>query len=506
MLDANDPDLVLGVVGTGTMGRGIAQIAAAAGIEVRLMDAQPGAALEARDAVAATFGMLAAKGRMAPEAASAAAVRLRPVTAAEELAGSDVVVEAIVEDLRAKQQLFAQLEPIVAANCLLATNTSSLSVTAIASACRSPGRVAGLHFFNPVPLMKVVEVIGGALTEPWVGDALAGLAERMGHRAVRAADTPGFIVNHAGRGFGGEALRILQEGVATFDEIDRILREAAGFRMGPFELLDLTGLDVSHPVMESVYRGFYEEPRFRPSYQLRQRLEAGLLGRKTGRGFYVYADGKAERTPAPELARGEIKPVWASSKEAAWRADLVALITAAGWTLDNAAKPGAASLCLVTPLGDDVTTAALAEGLDPARTLGVDMLFGPGCRRSFMVSPATAAGFAASAAALLTADGTAVSRLRDSPGFVAQRVVATIVNIAAEMAQSQIAAPADIDDAVRLGLGYPLGPLGWGDALGPARILRILEAMLRQTGDPRYRPSLWLSRRARLGLSLRLED
>nr|MBA3520590.1 3-hydroxyacyl-CoA dehydrogenase [Hyphomicrobiales bacterium] len=158
------------------------------------------------------------------------------------------------------------------------------------------------------------------------------------------------------------------------------------------------------------------------------------------------------------------------------------------------------------PLGDDVTTAALAEGLDPARTIGVDMLFGLERRRSLMVSPATDAGSAASAAALLSADGTAVSRLKDSPGFVAQRVVAAIVNIAAEMAQSRIAAPADIDDAVRLGLGYPLGPLGWGDALGASNILRILEAMLRQTGDPRYRPSLWLTRRARLGLSLRLED
>ncbi|MDQ3560651.1 MAG: 3-hydroxyacyl-CoA dehydrogenase, partial [Pseudomonadota bacterium] len=428
MLDPNDPELVIGVVGTGTMGRGIAQIAAAAGIEVRLLDVQPGAGLAAREAVAATFDMLAAKGRMTPEAASAAAGRLRPVAVAEELAGSDIVVEAIVEDLGAKQELFAELEGVVADDCLLATNTSSLSVTAIAAACRAPGRVAGLHFFNPVPLMKVVEVIDGALTEAWVAAALAGLAERMGHRPVRAADTPGFIVNHAGRGFGGEALRILQEGVTTFDEIDRILREAAGFRMGPFELLDLTGLDVSHPVMESVYRGFYEEPRFRPSYLLRQRLEAGLLGRKSGRGFYAYKDGKQEKTPAPELLRGEMRPVWVSAKETAWRAALTVLVAAAGWPLDDGEKPGADSLCLVTPLGHDITTAALAEGLDPARTIGVDMLFGLDRRRSLMVSPATEAGFAASAAALLAADGAAVSRLRDSPGFVAQRVVAAIVN------------------------------------------------------------------------------
>src|SRR5689334_12506478 len=270
MIDIDSADLTLGIVGTGAMGRGIAQIAAQAGIAVRLLDSRAGAAAQAKDELGRTFEMLAGKGRMTADAARQAGERLQVIDATENLAGCHIIIEAIVEDLGVKKQLFAALEPIVGDDCLIASNTSSLSITAIATACKHPGRVGGFHFFNPVPLMKVVEVIDGVLTEKWVGDALTKLARRMGHQPVRATDTPGFIVNHAGRGFGTEALRILQEAVAPVETIDRILREAAGFRMGPFELMDLTGVDVSHPVMESVYEQFYQEPRFRPSYLLRQ--------------------------------------------------------------------------------------------------------------------------------------------------------------------------------------------------------------------------------------------
>lgn len=506
MLDAERSDLTLGVVGTGTMGRGIAQIAAAAGLRVRLLDAREDAAAQARDAVRATFGTLAGKGRMTARAAAEAAARLEPVPDAAALAGCHVVVEAIVEDLEAKRALFARLEQEVGDACLLATNTSSLSVTSIAAACRRPGRVGGFHFFNPVPLMKVVEVIDGTLTDPWVGEVLAGLARRMGHRAVRAADTPGFIINHAGRGYGTEALRILQDGIASFDEIDRILREAAGFRMGPFELLDLTGVDLSLPVMESIYDQFYQEPRLRPSHLLRRRLDAGLFGRKTGRGFYRYDGGRAEPVPAPEpppgLPAGDRRPVWIAAAEPAWARALAAVAARAGWPVDDAGVPGDGSLCLVAPLGRDTTTEALSRGLDPVRTCAVDLLFGLGGRRTVMTSPATGRDALASACALLAHGGHRVSVIRDSPGFVSQRVVAAVVNVACEIAQQRIAAPGDLDGAVMLGLGYPKGPLAWGDSLGPTRVLAVLEALLDATGDPRYRPSLWLSRRARLGLSL----
>ena len=502
MIDIQRPDLTIGIVGAGVMGRGIAQIAAAAGIEVRLLDSRAGAAEQARSEVARTFEMLSGKGRMSADAAREAAGRLQPITDEKGLAGCHIVIEAIVENLAAKQALFTTLEGIVGDDCLIATNTSSLSVTAIAASCKRPGRIGGFHFFNPVPLMKVVEVIDGVMTEGWVGEALTALARRVGHKPVRAADTPGFLVNHAGRGFGTEALRILQEGVAPFDEIDRILREAAGFRMGPFELLDLTGVDVSHPVMESIYEQFYQEPRFRPSYLLRQRYVAGLFGRKVGRGFYTYRDGKQDPVPPRAVPEGHKIPVWIDAAEVAWRRELVQVVENAGWPLDASERPGEDALCLIAPLGDDATTSAMARGLDARRTVAVDMLFGLARRRSLMTTPITAPEIVASAHTLLAADGTPVSRLHDSPGFVAQRVVATIVNIGCDIAQQRIATPEDIDDAVTLGLGYPRGPLAMGDALGPMRVLQILQSLLAFTGDPRYRPSPWLIRRARLGVSL----
>lgn len=255
----------MGLVGTGVMGAGIAQIAAQAGVEVRLYDAREGAAVTARDNLASTLGKLVAKEKITQASADAAVALLKPVTAIEELAACDMVVEAIVENLDAKRGLLTQLEGIVDAECILATNTSSLSVSAIATACQHPQRVAGFHFFNPVPLMRVVEVIDGIATDPAVSDALLDLARRMGHTGVRAKDTPGFIVNHAGRAYGTEALKILGEGVAPQGDVDRILREGAGFRMGPLELFDLTALDVSHPVMESIYTQFYNDPRYTPS-------------------------------------------------------------------------------------------------------------------------------------------------------------------------------------------------------------------------------------------------
>jgi 3-hydroxybutyryl-CoA dehydrogenase len=499
-LDATRPDLTLGLIGTGTMGRGIAQIAAVGGCRVVLVDSRPGAAEEARGSVAKMLGKLAEKGKLSPADADAAAARLTVAGGMADLAPCHVVVEAIVEDLGVKQALLVELEGIVAEACVLATNTSSLSVTAIAAACRRPNRVAGFHFFNPVPLMKVVEVIDGVLTEPWVVEALTTLARRWGHTPVAAKDTPGFIVNHAGRGFGTEALKLVGEGVGEFAAVDRILREAAGFRMGPFELLDLTGLDVSHPVMESIYDQYYQEPRFRPSPITRQRLAAGLLGRKTGRGFYTYDGDKAAVAPPAAVPERRALPVWVAP--GADGETVAALVRRLGATVEDSARPGDGALCLVAPLGHDCTAAAIACGLDARRTVAVDPLFGLESHRTLMTNPLTDPAIQDAAHALFAADGVAVTVVRDSPGFVAQRVVATIINIGCDIAQQRIATPGDIDRAVTLGLGYPAGPLTWGDRLGPARVLAVLEAMLAITHDPRYRPSPWLRRRALLGASL----
>src|SRR2546423_1885227 len=296
-LDVSRPDLSLAVVGTGVMGRGIAQIAAQAGIRTLLHDSRPGAAREAKDAISAQLRRLHEKGRLASDELGRAQANLVVADSLSALATCPIVIEAIVENLDAKRELFRSLENIVSGDCLMASNTSSFSITAIAAACKSPERVAGFHSFNPVPLMKVVEVVDGLLPAPWVGEALAALALRCGHKPVRAKDTPGFIVNHAGRGYGTEALRLLGEGIAEFHEIDRILRDCAGFRLGPFELFDLTGLDVSHPVMESIYRQYYDEPRYRPSPITGQRVNAGLFGRKSGRGFYGKPAASRRRSP-----------------------------------------------------------------------------------------------------------------------------------------------------------------------------------------------------------------
>jgi 3-hydroxybutyryl-CoA dehydrogenase len=500
--DPDAPDLCIAVVGTGAMGRGIAQIAAQAGVRVLLHDAAPGAAAKARDGLAATFDTLTQKGRLGADEAGVALARLQVVGGLADLAPAALVVEAIVEDLEVKRALFRQLEGIVAPDAVLATNTSSLSVTAIAAGCAHPQRVVGFHFFNPVPLMKIVEVIDGVRGAREVGDAMMGLARRIGHLPVRAKDTPGFIVNHAGRGYGTEALRLLGENVAEPHQIDAVLREQAGFRLGPFELLDLTGLDVSVPVMESIYHQYFEEPRFRPSPLAAQRRVAGLLGRKTGEGWYRYAEGRAEPPPQSPPPAARPVSVWLSSARPALAERARHLLAALGVTAETGARPSNAALCIVTPLGDDVTRCCSNEGLDATRTIGLDLLFSNERRRSLMGSPLTSEAMRDAAHGLFASDGAHVTVLRDSAGLVAQRVVATIVNIGCDIAQQGIAAPGDIDRAVTLGLGYPRGPLAWGDDLGAATVLEVLANLHALSGDPRYRASPWLRRRAELGVSL----
>lgn len=496
----------LGVVGCGAMGRGIVQIAAMAGLQVLLYDAAPGAAATAREALAQTLGKLQDKGKIDSDTSTAALARMQVVAALEDFISCDIIVEAIIENLTIKQALFQQLEAIVRTDTILASNTSSLSITAIAASCKNPERVAGYHFFNPVPVMKVVEIIEGVRTAPEIGVLLTDLARRMGHTPVRAKDTPGFIVNHAGRGFGTEALRIVGEGVTDFATVDRILRDAAGFKLGPFELMDLTGLDVSHPVMESIYHQYYEEPRYRPSVITAQRLTAGMLGRKTKRGFYTYVDGKQLVPAEQSAAAARPGAVWVSPSWE-WACEQVQdLVVALGGKLDHARLPAADSLILITPLGEDASFVAAREELDATRVIAIDMLTPLSKRRTLMTTPATTVVVREAAYGLFGADGVPVSVIRDSAGFVAPRVLATIVNIACDIAQQRIATPVDIDLAVTLGLGYPQGPLAMGDSYGPARILTILENMNNLYADPRYRPSPWLKRRALLGLSLLAEE
>jgi 3-hydroxybutyryl-CoA dehydrogenase len=497
-----------GIVGTGAMGRGIAQMAAQAGSQVWLFDVQPGAAQAARDALQSTWQTLVGKNRMDATTMQSCLERLHLAQALTDLAPCDLVVEAVVERLDVKQRLFAELEGIVQPTAVLATNTSSLSVTAIAAALKRPAQLAGYHFFNPVPLMRVVEVIAGLKTSAEVCQRLTDYTRQFGHTPVAAQDTPGFIVNHAGRGYGTEALRVVGEQVADFATIDRILKDQMGFRLGPFELMDLTALDVSHPVMESIYHQYFEEPRYRPSVITAQRLAGGVVGKKVGEGFYVYDKGVARLSAEPPTpAITDLPPVWVSPK-AARRQELYQLLKNLGASIETGAAPSTAALILVAPLGLDVTTLAAVERLDAARTVGIDMMLEDAAtrRRVLATNPATRTDMRDAAHALFARDGKPVSVIRDSGGFVTQRVVATIVNIAADMCQQGICSPADLDVAVMLGLGYPAGPLAMGDRIGPTNVLEILFNLQTVYGDPRYRPSPWLRRRGALGLSLTHEE
>jgi 3-hydroxybutyryl-CoA dehydrogenase len=332
---------------------------------------------------------------------------------------------------------------------------------------------------------------------------LAAHARQMGHTPVQAQDTPGFIVNHAGRGYGTEALRIVGEGVADFATIDRILRDQAGFKLGPFELMDLTGLDVSHPVMESIYRQYYDEPRYRPSVITAQRLAGGVLGRKTGEGFYRYTDGVAQVPPEPPCPQvDEMPPVWVSPR-AARRAELLPAAQGPGREIETGQSPSAQALTLVAPLGFDVTTVAVVERLDPARTIGIDMLIDD----------------AATAPCAGHQPGHPHRHARRRPRAVGARRQAgerdprqrRFCHPARgghhrQHCQRHLPAahlhPGDLETAVTLGLGYPLGPLAMGDRWGPTNMLEVLFNMQTVYGDPRYRPSPWLRRRGAIGLSL----
>jgi 3-hydroxybutyryl-CoA dehydrogenase len=502
-LDVNRNDLTVGIIGAGAMGRGIAQVAAAGGMQVLITDSRDGAAQEARNFVEKLFTRATEKGSMSKDVAAAATARIKVVSGLADFRNCHLVIEAIVENLEVKRALFAQLEDVVAPDCILASNTSSLSITTIGAKLKTPRRFAGMHFFNPVPLMKLVEVIAGLRTESWVIEALTAIGRRMTREPVGLTDAPGFLVNQVGRGFTLEASHLVYEGVASFVDVDRVMRDVGGFRMGPFELMELTGLDVTHPASEAVYTQFFHEPRYRPSLIMRSRYDAGVLGRKTKKGFYEY-DAEMKPIVAPETAAPATRPasVWVSPAESSGHAALTELLKKLGAPAETGARPGAAALILVTPLGEDATTCAVEQGLDPMRTVAVDTLFPLVKRRTIMGTPVTAPVFRNAAHGLLASDGAAVTVCRDSPGFIAQRIVAMIVNIGCSIAQSRTASPADIDKAVTLGLNYPHGPFAFADALGVNKVYAILTAMQRIYGDPRYRPNIWLTRRARLGVSL----
>ncbi|HZL39789.1 MAG TPA: 3-hydroxyacyl-CoA dehydrogenase [Pseudolabrys sp.] len=502
--DLQRPDLIAAVIGAGTMGRGIAQVCAQAGLTTLLFDSRQGAVAEAIAAIDKALDGLVAKGRMSVDAKRDTLGRLHAIGSLDDVKPAGIVIEAIVEDLAAKHELMRELENRIAPDAVIATNTSSLSVTEIAAGCASPARVGGLHFFNPPPLMRLVEVIGGLRGDQHLIEALTGFVRRIGKHPIVATDTPGFVVNHAGRAYGPEALRIVEQGIASPREVDLLMKEAAGFRMGPFELLDLVGADVAHAVMVSIHRQYFGEPMYQPSALLAARVAGGLLGRKTKQGFYNYDSPPVASAPTVAvIAQPLPASAWVTDEDGG--RELAQLLKDASIKTQIGGKPPARTLCCITPLGETATGAIVRLKLDPARTVAVDMLGGFTCRRTLMKTPLTTPETLGAAVAALSA-AAPVTVINDSAGFVVQRMLAMIVNIGSRIAELRIAAPADIDTAVELGLNYPKGPLALGDALGSVRVLAVLDNMQAVTRDPKYRATAWLRRRALLGVSLLTPD
>jgi 3-hydroxybutyryl-CoA dehydrogenase len=522
--------VIVGIVGAGTMGAGIAQVAATAGHSVLLYDAEAGRADAGRAAVEAALVQWERKGRVTPAERTAILDRIRTVESVVELADAGLIVEAIVESLPVKQQLFADLEGVVATDAILATNTSSLSITEIAGSLTKPERVVGMHYFNPAPVLPLVEVVSGVRTSAAVASRIVELARAWGKVPVRATSTPGFIVNRVARAYYSEPFAAYEEGVAEPATIDTLLRESAGFRMGPFELTDLIGHDVNAAVTESVWEAFGRDARFTPSVAQQELVRDGKLGRKTGEGWFRYdADGQriteAEDDDADLLAgmiTDDVEPVaaaelpvlWVPGTESGILSPLFDRMTQAGIEVRTAAidytstratggvLPGLGSFWLTTGrTADDV-----ADDRDEPVVLLDLAEFGTASRVGVAVSAGCPDELVNAVAGMLHAAGIQISVLDDLPGLVVARTLALLISLAADAVEAGVATPDDVDLAMVNGVNYPRGPLEWADRIGPAYVVAVLDALAASelpTSEERYRVPNWLRRRAKRGKPLR---
>ncbi|MER6915191.1 3-hydroxyacyl-CoA dehydrogenase [Streptomyces sp. NPDC000594] len=486
-----DPRRTVAVVGTGTMGQGIAQVALVAGHPVRLHDSLPGRAEEAAAAIGARLDRLVDKGRMTADARDAARARLHPAAGLGDLSDAALVVEAVAERLDVKRELFAALEETVADDCLLATNTSSLPVTAVAGGLRLPGRFVGLHFFNPAPLLPLVEVVSGHATEPAVAARARATVAAWGKTPVHSADLPGFIVNRIARPFYAEGFAVYEDRGADPATIDAVLRECGGFRMGPFELTDLIGQDINEAVTHSVWEAFFRNVKFTPSLAQRRLVEAGLLGRKTGRGWYDH--GPDAVRPEPHTAPPEPAPAYViGGGDLGPAAELLPLMRESGITV----RPGneEADLQLLLPSGGQLV---LADGQSSAEfrdvvyfDLALD--YRAATRIALSAAPHTGDRTLREAIGLFQALGKKVSVIGDVPGMIVARTVARLIDLAADAVAKGVATGEDIDTAMRLGVNYPIGPLAWNRRLPSGYIHDLLDALHTRVPDGRYAPSLAL--------------
>lgn len=462
------------VIGSGTMGAGIAEVAAAAGQRVLLHDISAQATQRAIDGLRQRLEGRAARGKLAPDEVSRVLARIQPVTELAALAAADLVIEAASERLEVKKALFTQLGEICPAQTLLASNTSSISITAIAAGVRHPERIAGLHFFNPAPVMKLVEVVSGVMTSPEAVARLTQCVTGWGKQPVECHSTPGFIVNRVARPFYAEAWRALEEQVAPPEAIDAALRDAGGFPMGPLALTDLIGQDVNFAVTCSVFNAFWQERRFLPSLVQQELVLAGRLGKKSGQGVYRWPEG------APAASLYPAVPEHRRAQRVQKEGDIV--------TLDN--------VLLLETRGETAQAEARRRG-QPV----VLKDYGEGDLAVVAAAAGNRLEETEKAIAWLQQQGKRVLVISDYPGMLAWRTVAMLINEALDALQKGVAGEADIDTAMRLGVNYPLGPLQWGERLGWQRVLLMLENLQRHYGEERYRPCSLLRQRALLECS-----
>lgn len=489
------------VIGAGAMGAGIAHVAALAGHPVYLYDTQAEAIDRGLAGIAKDLDFLVSKGKLSAAEREATMARLTAITDLTNAADAGLAIEAIVEKLEIKQQLFLQLERLLGAEAILASNTSSLSITAMAAPLARPERLAGLHFFNPAPRMKLVEIVSGLATDPAIAATLYDTARAWGKVAVHAKSTPGFIVNRVARPFYAEALRVANEQAAEPATIDAALREACGFPMGPFELMDLIGHDVNAAVTRSVFDAYFGDKRFTPSLIQHDLVLAGRLGRKSGRGFYDYAAGAVRpdaQTEAPAAAERSVTAVGSLGVAE----PLIARLEAAGVAVSRSAAPagavgwleiGGARLMLAD--GRTATRRAAEDGI--ATLVLLDLCLDYAVTPRLVLARADRCGHGAWNAVVgtLQRTGVAVSRIDDVAGLIGLRTVAMLANEAADAVLQGIGSAADVDLAMRFGTNYPKGPLAWADQIGVGFVARVLANLHDHYGEERYRVSPLIQRK-----------
>lgn len=488
-------DTPIAVIGAGAMGSGIAQVAAQSGHRVYLLDQRTGAAEAGRQNVAKQLQRRVDKGKLKQSSLDSLLERIIPISDFDELAGAGLVIEAIIENIEAKQKLFTELESICAKQAILATNTSSLSVTALGASMEHPERLVGMHFFNPAPLMALVEVVKGLATSEDVVQCVYATAIQWGKKPVIATSTPGFIVNRVARPFYAESLRLLYEQATDSATLDALIREAGGFRMGPFELTDLIGHDVNYAVTTSVFNAYYQDTRFLPSLVQKDLVDAGRLGRKSGQGFYHYTEGAQKPQPATAETAHTEEDTLIVEGSAGPLAPLVARLRNHGCKVVERDGPGrllfgAAVLALTD--GRMATERAAEDACNNLILLDLAFDYTQANRLAITAAEQASPRAINDACALLQKADIAVSHIADRPGVVIMRTVAMLANEAADAYLHGVASLDDIDLAMKAGLNYPEGPLCWSDSLGLSLVHTVLTNMQQSYGEDRYRPSLLL--------------